>query len=237
MLTNFITSTDLQAYEPNLLNWLTGWSSSPASQISLATKRLITDLRNLEKDSRLVMLPLYLSSSANPYTDTITSNVTSTAVSEQRKNKVHRFVINKVSITTTGTNIIYLEGSNDNSNFETVTSITLTSGTGLLSASFDSEFKYYRYKVIVGTSLSLSAQIYLVETAFDECLCNLALYYIFVALSRSVNDIFDVKARQKLDEYKRGLEDLRFAYDYDESGAIDTTEESQSNNKRYKVFL
>jgi hypothetical protein len=234
MLQNFITSTDLYLYEPNLSELISGWSGSPINQIGLAFKKILGDLRADGKDTRLMMLPLWLSSSTYPNTDHITSGVSSVRIEQQRINRVGRFVIEKTACTLTGENTIALEGSNDGINFDTVTSLSLTTGAGTINATFSIEYTYYRYAVTVGGTLDMTAEIYLVETSFDELICLCSLYYIFSALSKSQGDAAWNKCNQRYQDYVNELRQMRYSYDVNEDGSLNEAEEKNLN---YRIAL
>ncbi len=229
MLRNFCTSTDLLKINRNLTAFISGWSGCPDDQFSNAFDRLSLDLGKGGDDTRLMMIPLWLSSSAEPHTDHITAACTSTKVAEQRTNRVHRFVIEKTACILTGTtNTIYLDGSLDGTNWDTaIATIVITTGVGIQSSTFSQEYCYYRYRVVLGTVLDMTAKIYLVETTFDILICYYALYFIY--MGSSITDDDKVKKAELMEKaYEKGLAYLRYSYDKDESGTIEDGEQKEN---------
>lgn len=231
MLKSFITSTDLTSYEPNLTSWIPStWTTAPTVQIGKAVDEVIQDLRTKGTNAGKVAIPLHLKENG-----TFTANETSLGVECLRVNMVQRFVISKTSSAVGSvTEKIYLDGSNDNINWSEITSITITAGSGDLSATFSSLYLYYRYRVVINTSLTLSASIYMVETSFDKLLIFKSLEILFRALSKAVGDMFDNKSKIYQNDYDMLLKEFKYAYDEDDSQSIEIDEEM---NEQYRILL
>lgn len=215
MLKNYLTQTDLLKYEFDLAGW--GIDNNTPTALSTGTQIVYDDLRDRGTDPLGVMSPLYLTSGYETFT--ISGNGQSVAAS--RINQVKRFVIEKSSCITSGTNKVYLQGSNDLNNWYDITSISLTAGSGDLSIEFTNLYANYRYRIEVGGTLNSSLQISLVETSFDVLLVYKVLSIICGSLIKSVGSAFDVRHKFYESQYQNKLQSIKYSYDIDLDGTAD----------------
>lgn len=187
MLENFIQIADLQVKESRLLEWLSS-TTTLNNHITDGFRKTVIELNKRNIDTRLIMVPLYLSNNIS-----LDSNYTGEWIPAQRFNRVRRFVIKKEISENSGDNYFILEGTNDLEHYAVITTIKNTDGAGTLSQLFDAEYKYYRYKLTVDTSISFTGSIYLVETTFDDLIIYKTLQKIFTSLTRKEDDNFATK--------------------------------------------
>jgi prepilin-type processing-associated H-X9-DG protein len=224
MIKNFITYTDLTTYkEPRLLEWQKT-TATLTSKILDGFKETCGFLNKNGIDTRLVMTPFYLATGLQ----TISSSVTGSWILAQRKNRVKRLVIEKVTCTDGGGgNVWYVDGSNDNgTTWTNIKTLNNTTGAGTISVSFDedNEYSYYRYRFVKATSISFTGYIYMVETSFDDLIMLKSLEKIFYDLVRQENDIHSTKSIKYATLFDSALSSLHYSYDADESGVIDDDE-------------
>jgi len=237
MIENNITYTDLITYkESRLLEWQPATATLTAKILD-GFKEVCIDLNKNGIDTRLVMVPFYLAAGLQ----TISGSRTGTWIEAQRENRVKRLVIKKVTCSDGGgSNIWYIDGSNDNGvTWVNIKTLTNTTGAGRISVAFDeeNEYRYYRYRLAVGTTLSFTGYIYMVETSFDNLIILKSLEKIFYDLTRNETDIHSVKYRKYELLYEKELSTLRYSYDSDESGVIDDGESIRKKTNGIRIRL
>lgn len=218
MIENFIQITDLTIKESRLLEWLSN-TTTLNNHIEDGFKRTIIELTKRNIDTRLIMVPLYLCQDIS-----LNSSYTGDWVEAQRKNRVRRFVIKKLTSINDGDNYFILEGSNDKNTVKNILSIKLTNDSGTLTQTFNEEYKYYRFRLEVDTSVEFTGSLYLVETSFDDLIIFKSLQKIFTSLTRKEDDNFAVKMRLYEKEFYDELANLSYSYDINESGTIEENE-------------
>jgi hypothetical protein len=98
----------------------------------------------------------------NAGTSSITTSTTSETVEDSADRK--RLVCNVTAFSGTS-HTVTLEGSNDESTWATVSTLTITE-TGIATALLPAQFTYYRATVAVSSG-AMTANIYLTETIYD----------------------------------------------------------------------
>jgi prepilin-type processing-associated H-X9-DG protein len=234
MIENFVIDADLSTKEPRITEWQ---PTSATRDIHRADgyKKTCIELNKIGVDTRLVMIPFYLATGLQ----TISNTVTGDWILAQRKNRVKRLVIKKVTCTDGGGgNIWYVDGSNDNgTTWVNIKTLNNTTGTGTISVTFDDEYKYYRFRLVKATSLSFTGYIYLIETSFDDLIVYQSLKKTFTALSRKEGDNFDLKSVIWAKEFKDEIETLNYSYDSNESGTIDDDEGIRKKSNGIRIRL
>jgi hypothetical protein len=224
MIKNFITYADLTTYkEPRLLEWQPT-TATLTSKILDGFRETCIFLNKNGIDTRLVMTPFYLATGLQ----TISSSVTGSWILAQRKNRVKRLVIEKVTCTDGGGgNVWYIDGSNDNGiTWTNIKTLNNTTGAGIISVSFDddSEYRYYRYRFVKATTVSLTCNIFMVETSFDNLIMLKSLEKIFYDITRSETDVHSIRSKKYSVLFDDALSTLEYSYDADESGVVDDDE-------------
>lgn len=212
---NTYVSTDvLHQFEPTLSGYYPTGYTSWSVQVALALRELIQDLKKLSKKVKLFCTPLTLQAEI-----TATGNMTGTATTSEDVVERMMFVIN-----CTGAGTFTLYGSNDNTTFVQVTSLTtaLTSAT-TLNTMFTTPYKYYRLDY-TGSGSVYSG--YLVETSFFLAHSYLSLALVYQLLSDNSDDFWKQKFQYYMDKYQYEMTNLVASYDESEDGVIDEGEEN-----------
>lgn len=234
MIDNLLTYLDGKTKEPRLLEWQSD-AAVLTSHLSDGFKKTCAELNKRGIDTRLVMIPLALATGSQ----TLTSSTTGSWIEAQRKNRVKRLVVNKVTCSDGGgSNVWYLDGSDDNgTTWTNITSLTNTNGSGKISITFDAEYKYYRFRLVKGTTISFTGFIYLVETSFDDLIIYKYLEKTFRALSRKEDDDKMAKAKMYSDDFEGEIAGLSYSYDSDESGTIEEDESVKRKRTSVRIGL
>jgi hypothetical protein len=228
MLKSFITITELQTYYPSVDKLISAYVTAPGVQINAAVRRLTNDLRSLKNTvAGKVMIPANFSETLI----TITGNTTSDSKYVDRINQVLRIVVKKSSCSVGSVNEkIYLDGSQDGTIWdEGIAVVSLTAGAGELSSAYTLSYPYYRYRAVVATSINFTGYIYLIETTFDHLIIYKTLEILFGGLFKSVDDANDKMKNYWKSNYDDILATLKYAYDMDDSGTIESTELKRNN--------
>lgn len=214
-ITTFVTSTIINNYEPSISGFYPTGSSSWDTQISLALREIIQELKGRNKQIKKFCTPYVIEENVVK-----TSAYTGTATTEE--DIVERMML---VISTTGAGTFTLYGSNDGTNFYSVTSLTtaLTTAT-TLNGAFVNPYKYYRVDY-AGTTGNYSA--YLVETSFYLAHCYKTLELIFQMLNDSPNSIWGEKRDYYGRMYDNEITNMIASYDDDLSGTITEGEENK----------
>jgi hypothetical protein len=151
------------------------------------------------------MLPIQL------YNSEIFQNQIGNWVRTQDKNRVKRIVV-KIDAPVPYDFKILLDGSNNGvTNNQQL--VTLLINSNYSTATFTTEYKFYRFRVESESALNLIANIYLCETAFDDLIVYKTLENFFAGRYRVESDGFLSKTQFYKNKFDAELETLTFAYD------------------------
>ena len=216
MLRNLLTEADLRAYIPNidLIQW-TG-TDDYSAQIE-AAEREVRD--NLYSIMGLKSSSLRPDLTLNAGTTSITSSTTSSEIEDEADRK--RLVCNVTAFSGTS-HTVTLEGSNDETTWTTVTTLTITE-TGVESALLPLQFTYYKATVAVSSG-AMTANIYLTETIYDTLFAYKTLAIILQALIKTDGDQWSIKASYFHEMYEKKLSSYKMFYDANLDGTLDEGE-------------
>lgn len=216
MLQNFIENSELSGFHPVIDSYVS--KEDITKQKNNSEKWLISRLKNINTPLRQLMIPLIL---------TINESKEETDRIERL-----RLVVNLSSAPTEET-IYTLQGSNDNTTFSNVVTLSFTTlQSGIRSITFNKPYKYY--KLTCNKSVT-PLESYLVETTYDLVLINVTLAYICNSLRKSATDIWSELYVKYIDDALEAFSTLIFPRDIDESGTLDTIDE-KSNVKSVRLF-
>jgi hypothetical protein len=203
MLKNFIKTSDLQKFYPNISNNLWKNVSDYSQQIEQAFEKVQSDLLAKNIDSRKVMIPYTLASNA-----TVTTSITGDWILTPTNYK-RLFVQTSNS---TVDNSFALQGSNDKQNIFDVVTLTVN-GDGNTDTIITDAYKYYRI-VITGTATA-TAEIY--ETVFDRAIVECAFIYIYRDFLSEAGDTWDIKRQFAEADYDNTINGLKFYFDQNDN--------------------
>lgn len=216
MLKNYLENSELSGYHPTIDNYLT--SANITIQKGNAEKWLIARLKNDNVKLKQLMLPLDL---------TLDTSVEETDGIERL-----RLAINLSSEPAQATTFT-LQGSDDNTTFETITTLVFTVlQKGIKSVTFNRPYQYY--KLTCSHSVT-PLESYLVETTFDLVLANATLGYIANSLRKSPGDIWAELNERFITDAIDAFSTLVFPKDADEDGEYGTNDEL-TNTKSTELF-
>ncbi len=236
MLRNFITDTDLKKYHPNLQRQIWTVQSDYSTQIAKSYDRLINDLNNFGINPMLTMTPLDLKKDASSTTQVLTSTTETTATtgSIYAGHNERRLVVNVTAHNGSGS--LQLQGNRNtatptalDSGWENVSgaliSWTSASANSEQSIVFTQQYNYYRYVSSVETSATYTVS--LLETVFDDLICYGTFILIFNDFMKESNDLWDTKRQIAENDYKSGLQSVKYWYDSNNSGTLNSADESK----------
>lgn len=224
MLKNFTTEDDLKAYVPNLTGLLWAGETDYTAQIAAADKEVRNDftargLRHIFLRPDLVLID---------GTESIAASETSDAIEEA-------FNYGRLAVEVTafsGANkTLTLEGSNDNSTWETIYTVTI-SETGNDYYDLPAAYAYYRTNLATSSG-AVTAKVYLTETSFDTLFVYKTLELILQSFVKNEGDQFSIKRDYFAREYREKLSSLKSLYDVDLSGTVDTGETNETTSITY----
>jgi len=216
MLKNFLENSELSGYHPSIDKYLT--TANITTQKGNGEKWLITRLKNDNVKLRQVMLPLDL--------------VLNTSVNEEDEIERLRLAIN-LSSAPAQTTTYTLQGSDDDTTFETVTTLAFTTlQSGLRSITFNRPYKYY--KLTCSHSVT-PTEAYLIETTFDLVLAYITLAYICNSLRKTSGDVWAELYDSFMNNAVEALSILVFPKDIDNDGTYGTTQEL-SNTRSTELY-
>ena len=216
MLRNLLIESDLRAYIPNidLVQW-TG-TDDYSAQIEAAEREVRDDLYSIMGLKSSSLRP---DLTLNAGTTSITSSTTSSEIEDEADRK--RLVCNVTAFSGTS-HTVTLEGSNDETTWTTVTTLTITE-TGVESALLPLQFTYYR-SVVAVSSGAMTANIYLTETIYDTLFAYKTLAIILQALIKTDGDQWSIKASYFHEMYEKKLSTYKMFYDANLDGEVDAGE-------------
>lgn len=218
MLKNYVDEDYLKGYAVKLgaLLWTdeTDWSE----QRKRATQFVMNQFIQKRYDIKKLMPELIVRSSGN----SISATATSTGI-EDTANRL-RLVIDNIT-NTVSSKVITLKGSNDNSTYYTIDTITIdTAGTDVSLLFYDS-YKYYKLTTTV-TNGACDYRASLVETVYDELFACKWLVFIFADLRKAEGDQFDLRMQHYENMYNELMNGATFYIDSNSDGIPDTSRQS-----------
>jgi hypothetical protein len=236
MLKNFIIDEDLKNYHPNLNRQIWNSQSDYNVQIVEAYNNVLTDLYNKGVNPRQLQMPFNLVSNTASYLSNITKTASVTgdsfAAGDLGDRNYQRLVVNVNAID--GEFVFSIDGSNDNTNFDQITSIT-ASVAGERSIKFNNQYKFYRYRALKVSGTTTTFTTYLVETVWDNLIIYRSFEIIFSDFRKSQNDSWDLLVQQYAKKYDGEINAAKYLFDADDDGTIADGEEQASN--RYYLEL
>lgn len=265
MLKNYITDTDLQKYYPKISSYLWSGSSNYTTQITEAFNLVVDDMiaRGLDYVKLGTQIDLLRSQSSTDYQhkltyETFTANDFKTHLLGFRG--FRRLVVDNLANSVTGSNAkVVLQGSNDigisdttePSNWVDITTISLTSSTGVSSSVFQNEYDYYRIGIYDAqnsytttdnvtafteatafTSGSVRLSVSLVETYIDRWIILKTFEMLFRDFSKEANDIWDKRSEEASRQYKQSIDAFKFTYDTNANNLVDRADREQDAQSR-----
>ena len=219
MLRNLIDETYLRGYAAKLSALLYTDEADWSEQKKKATTRVLNALSQ-SYNLRDLMPEVYLRSSG----DSISTSETGEGI-EDKMNRM-RLVIDNIT-NTVSSKVLTLQGSEDNTTFYDIDTVTVTTSDTLVSFEFYYPYKYYRINSTVTTGV-LDFRAYLVETIYDELFACMWLYFIFMDISKATDDQYDKKANEFKEMYESLMIETKRYLDTDDDGDVD--EISQNNS-------
>ena len=218
MLKNYVDEDYLKGYAVKLgaLLWTdeTDWSE----QRKRATQFVLNQFLQKKYDIKMLMPELILRSPGN----SISATTTSSGV-EDTANRL-RLVIDNITNTVSG-KVITLKGSNDNSTYYTIDTVTIdTAGTDTSVLFYDS-YKYYKLTTNVTTGVC-DYRASLVETVYDELFACKWLVFIFADLRKAEGDQFDLRLQHYDNMYNELMNGATFYIDNNSDGIPDAERQS-----------
>jgi hypothetical protein len=220
MIENHIKIVDLLIKEPRLIEDWSPTDDTLNNHINDAFNKVCNELAKYQIDTRHVMIPLRL------YEGKIYNNQIGNWVKAQSRNRVKRIVI-KINGQAPSVLKIYLDGTQDDrvANNQWVDNlVTLHVNSNFATATFPIEYKFYRFKIEfeaeLEPNLNLFANIYLVETAFDDLIIFKTLENFFFFFFRTESDGFLSKMQMYKNKFIAELENLTCFSDEDEKPQI-----------------
>jgi len=228
MLVNHIHIEDLLVKEPRLQEEWKANDESLNSFIRDAFNRVSSELRKLNIDTRFVMTPIFLNAGQE-----IHEGQVGNWMRAGHRNRVRRVVV-KLTAPIEGCNII-LEGSMDRVISDEIVVLVINNytPTGLTAtATFTTEYNYYRFRVESSEAMNVSTTIYLVETAFDDLIIYKTLENFFIAKYRKDDDNCASKMQLYKNKFDAELSTLAYSYDENGDGVIDDEDDDERKKKR-----
>lgn len=221
MLKNYgVDTTYLKGYAPEIERYKWSDQSSFESLISKAEIEVVNFFGNSYR-LRSLRPELVLRDSGTA----ITATTNEDGIDENLNINRLRFVVD--AITASGSNVIKLQGSNDDTTYydinlytnagASVASLTVTSA-GTQTATFKDLYKYYRVSCTIGTSIDYKA--FLVETCYDDLYAYKMLYMIFADNGENFTERRDEFAKR----YQDVSGNMKFYYDYNDDGDLGNSE-------------
>lgn len=219
MLRNLIDETYLRGYAAKLSALLYTDEADWSEQKKKATTRVLNALSQ-SYNLRGLMPEVYLRSSGN----SISTNETGEGI-EDKMNRM-RLVIDNIT-NTVSSKVLTLQGSEDNTTFYDIDTVTVTTSDTLVSFEFYYPYKYYRINSTVTTGV-LDFRAYLVETIYDELFACMWLYFIFMDIMKQEGDQYDLKAKEFYRLYESLMIETKRYLDTDNDGDVDETSQNNS---------
>lgn len=139
-----------------------------------------------------------------------------------------RVIIRTSAKSGTGTATFQLQGSDDETNWNTITTsenLSVTN-TGDVTATFNDFYKYYRLNLTAFTLTSITFEAYLIETTYEYLHLLKSLELIYMHLIAVEGDVWKSKRDEYRALYLDRFNNTQFIYDEDDSGEISDDENS-----------
>lgn len=211
-LYNHITESYLQNFLPNITAKLWTGETDYSAQGLLAQNDVYDILSQMRYNPSELMPELFLRES-----NSISASETGEGVEDTISRL--RLVIDNVTTTTSDKNII-LQGSNDNSTWEDITTITTAENVTSYTARFYKAFTYYRTKVTILTG-TLNYRAYLVETVYDNLFACKWLWWILFSMRKQDGDQIDIQMKELEKLFEFYLNKAVLYIDTDDDGEPD----------------
>jgi hypothetical protein len=85
------------------------------------------------------------------------------------------------------------------------------------------DYRWYRFLTTPSTSITYTCAMY--ENVFDDAIAYGAFILIFRDFTKEVGDIWHIRLDQAQRDYDNILKSIKFAYDENDTGAVDDGEE------------
>ncbi len=229
MIESYLTTTDINNREPELVNLYPDGETSWSDQLSDALAEVVQDVKDSGWNVRRLCKRYSLQASVTK-TTTFTGTMTSTEDYLQRL----RLVINVTAIATTGTGrsvTFSLEGTDDDGvMWNSINSSISVTATGNTTIIFSSVYKKYRLSITAFTTITtITYSAYLIETTFERLHLYKTMELIYRLQNRLSGDVYSEKEKRYLDMYLDKLNSTRFAYDEDDDETISESESEENN--------
>lgn len=217
MLTNYVDETYLKGFFPELTKYL--WTSETTfdKAKAMAEQIVFNDFINRGYRGAFLRPALWLKESA-----TITATETTASVEDTVTRLRYRYTVTAHTGTTGKT--IALKGSNDDSTYTTITTITLgTTAVAETGALITTPYKYYKLTTTLADG-SLAYDFKLVETNYDLFFAYKWLEIILMNTMKEDGDQYHSKAMYFKDLYNKLWSDTKIFDDVNEDEEIDDEE-------------
>ena len=218
MLKNYVDEDYLKGYAVKLgsLLWTdeTDWSEQRAR----ATQFVLNQFLQKRYDLKKLMPELILRSSGT----SLSATATSSAV-EDTTNRL-RLVIDNIT-NTVSSKVLTLKGSNDNSTYYTIDTVTINTNNANQTLLFYAVYKYYKITTTI-TSGVCDYRASLVETVYDELFACKWLVFIFADLRKQEGDQFDLRLQHFENMYNTLMNGATFYIDNNSDGIPDQERQS-----------
>lgn len=222
MLKNLVDEDYLKGYAVKLsaLLWTdeTDWSEQKAR----ATQFVFNNLIQKGYDVKKLMPELVLRSSG------VSLSATATETAKEDTINRLRLVIDNIT-NTISSKVLTLQGSNDNSIFADILTITIdTAGTDATAVFFDT-YLYYRISATVNSGVC-DYRAYITETVYDELFACKWLSFIYADLRKQEGDQFDLRLRYYDEMYNSLMNSATLYIDSNSDGIPDTYKQTNILN-------
>lgn len=185
MLRNLLTESDLTAYAVKLGDLLYTGQSNYSEQKTKATQFVFNQLIQRRYDVKELMPELILRNSGSSI------NLSEVGIGVQDTINRLRLVIDNI-VNTVSAKSVTLQGSNDNSTFTDIMTLTISVTDTSRTETFFDTYKYYRINTSV-VSGAIDFRASLVETVYDELFAYKWLVFIYSDIRKAEGDQFDLK--------------------------------------------
>lgn len=203
MLKCYITEDYLKGFAPEINNYLWSGETNFNSLFTVAKEKVFDDLVKAGLSVKKLMPELTLRDSGT----SISTSVNETAVIDDKINRL-RFVCECVVFTGTEEVVVTLQGSNDNSSFNDITTLTF-SAIGILDTKFFDTYTYYRVNADASNVGAFDYTAFLVNTKYDQLFEYKILEMIFKNVKRKADDGFQNKASEYEAMYNEAFNKIR----------------------------
>jgi hypothetical protein len=250
MLTNYITTADLEAVYADLLSYRRGGQIDFTGKIALAYKQMCDDFQMRGKNIRKMMVPVDLNRDASTsplYQFLITTIASASGNGYGWEESTGRFGRLVVDVSARGTDTawtIKVQGSNetarpaDDSPYwvdAAVLVIPVDDTGGSRNIVFSNRFKWYRRVVTLTDGAgSLSFTAVIEETTFDALIVNKAIELIAGEINSGQSPMWPDRRDVARVNYDTAMKSIQFTVDENEDGYPDETETTQGGTELWR---